>query len=148
MNFSWIIPGKLAGSMGPVTDSELLYLKGKGVGAIVRLEQQTISGEVAGLADMAEFVPDFQATSIGQVERIIGFIDEHLKMNVPVVVSCRAGQGRTGMVLACYLVKTGFSAEDALQYVRRLRAGSAESPFQQAFVYQYQGWLRDNQREC
>ena len=59
MNFSWVIPDKLAGCMGPVLREELLYLKGKGVRTIVRLEERTISGEAAGLVDMAEYVPVF-----------------------------------------------------------------------------------------
>lgn len=139
-----MIPGKLAGSMGPVLDEELLYLKEQGIGAIVRMEQRTISGEPAGLADMAEFVPDFQATSLDQAQRILNFIDEQIKKDIPVVVSCKAGVGRTGTMLACHLVRTGYRAEDALRYIRRLRPGSVESPHQQDFVYTYERWLRDN----
>ena len=142
MNFGWVIPGKLAGSMGPVYEEELLYLKGKGAKAIVRLEQHTISGETADLVDMAEYVPDFQPPTISQTNRIIDFIQEQIEDDVPVVVSCKAGVGRTGTVLACYLVYTGYSARDALERVRSLRPGSVESPFQQDFVYTYEERLR------
>ena len=148
MNFSWVIPGKLAGSMGPVLDEELAYLKEQGIGAIVRMEQRTISGERIGLVDMAEFVPDFQATSLDQAERILDFIDEQIKKDIPVVVSCKAGVGRTGTMLACHLVRTGYGAEDALRYVRRLRPGSVESPHQQEFVYAYELWLRDKAEDA
>ena len=137
MNFSWVIPDKLAGSQGPVYEEELLYLKGKGVRAIVRLEQRTISGEGVGLVDMAEYVPDFHAPTVSQVKRIVAFIHQQVEHDVPVVVSCKAGLGRTGTVLACYLIYTGSSARDALERVRSLRPGSVESPFQQDFVYTY-----------
>ena len=137
MNFSWVIPGELAGSMGPLLEEELHYLKEKGIGALVRLEQRTISGEGAGLVDLAEYVPDFQATTMDQIDRIIAFISEQIEKDTPVVVSCKAGLGRTGTVLTCYLVHTGYSARDALERVRSLRPGSVQSPFQQDFVYRY-----------
>ena len=138
MNFSWVIPDKLAGSKGPVHREELLYLKEKGVGAIVRLALRTLSGEAAGLVDMAEYVPDYQAPNLDQFDRIIAFIDEQIEEGVPVVVSCQAGLGRTGTVLACYLVHKGHSAGDALEDLRGLRPGSVESPSQRDFVYWYE----------
>ena len=142
MNFSWVIPGKLAGSMGPVLKEELAYLKGRGVGAIVRLEQHTISGDESGLADLAEYVPDTLAPTMGQIDRIIAFIQEQIENGVPVAVSCRAGLGRTGTVMSCYLVSTGYSAGDALERLRSLRPGSAESPVQGKFIYEYEERLR------
>ena len=142
MNFSWVIPGKLAGSQGPVHEVELLYLKGKGVRAIVRMEHRTISGEGSGLIDMAEFVTDTYPPSDQQIDRIVAFIEQNIENDRPVAVSCMAGLGRTGTVLACYLVYLGYSAGDALEKVRMLRPGSVESPHQQDFVHGYEKRLR------
>ena len=138
MNFSWIIPDQLAGSMGPVLPEDLSYLENKGIKAIVRLEPRTISGEELGLVDMAEYVPDFQAPTVSQIDRIIAFVRHHIGNDAPVAVCCKAGLGRTGTVLACYLVHTGYTARDAIERVRSLRPGSVESPFQQEFVYRYE----------
>lgn len=143
MNFSWVIPGKLAGSQGPVIPEELTYLKGHGIRALVRLEQRTTSGESLGLADLAEFVPDMHAPTNGQIDRIIAYMDRHIEAGSAVAVSCRAGYGRTGTVLACYLVHTGYSAGDALKQVRELRPGSVEAPVQQEFVHGYEKRLRN-----
>ena len=142
MNFGWVIAGKLAGCMGPVLSDEVLYLKRLGVGAIVRLERNTISGASAGLADMAEYVPNMHAPSIDQLDRILAFIDQQIEKDLAVAVSCQAGLGRTGTVLACYLVHAGSNAEEALERVRRLRPGSVESPPQQDFVYSYEARLK------
>ena len=145
MNFSWVIPYKLAGSMGPVLREELLFLKEKGIRAIVRLERSTTSGGDVGLADLAEYVPDMRPPTISQVDRIIAFIHEHIEKNMSVDVSCKAGMGRTGTVLACYLVYTGYSTRDALERVRMLRPGSVEDPSQQDFVYRYEARIRKPQ---
>ena len=142
MNFSWIIPDKLAGSMGPVIPEELLYLKEQGIGALVRMERNTISGEGAGLNDFAEYVEDTQPPTFSQVDRIIAFIQEQIDGEAPVAVSCKAGVGRAGTVLACYLVHTGYSATDAVAHVRGVRPGSVENPIQLSFVYSYQDRLR------
>ena len=143
LNFSWVIPDKLAGSMGPVLTEELVFLKSNGVRAIVRMEQDTISGEGAGLVDLAEYVPDFNAPTLGQTERILAFIRGQIDSGAPVVVSCKAGVGRIGTVPACYLVHGGESATDAIQRVRSLRPGSIQSPIQLEFVYRYEQRLRN-----
>ena len=145
MNFSWVIPGKLAGSMGPTCEEDLEYLKNKGVGAIVRMEQRTVSGDAAGLVDMAEFVPDMYPPTFSQIDRMIDFIKDRITSDVPVAVSCRAGMGRTGTVLACYLVCVeGYSAGDAIRHLRALRPGSVESPPQREFVYEYEERLKSS----
>jgi atypical dual specificity phosphatase len=142
MNFSWIIDGKLAGSMGPVNRQQLLHLKDQGVGAVIRMEHRTVSAEEVGLVDMAELVADFAPPTLDQIDRMIAFIDSQIAASTPVAVSCQAGVGRTGTVLACYLVHTGYDADDAIAEVRRLRPRSVEAPGQVEAVYQYQERLR------
>ena len=143
MNFSWVIPDKLAGSMGPVHEEELVYLKDQGIGAIVRMEPRTISGDGVGMADLGEYVPDMHPPTFPQVDRMIDFIQNQIANEVPVAVSCRAGMGRTGTVLACYLVYIGCNnARDAIEHLRTLRPGSLESPSQQDFVYRYEERLK------
>lgn len=145
MNFGWVIPDVLAGSMGPLLAEELEYLKGRGVKAIVRMERQTISGEAGGLVDLDEFVPDFSPPSSEQMDRIIEFIDRQTEQGSPVAASCRAGVGRTGTVLACYLIHRGHTAKDVLEKVRHLKPGSVESPLQREFVFGYEGRARQSQ---
>lgn len=55
-----------------------------------------------------------------------------------VAVHCALGFGRTGTMLACYLVKErGLTAGDAIAEIRRLRPGSIETYEQEKAVFQF-----------
>jgi len=148
LSFSWTIDGELGGSRGPRSKSDLVALRRQGVGALVRLvephESRVTTKEIheVGLEDYNEPVPDFNAPTQTQIDRIIQYIDSHLEAGVPVGVSCNAGIGRSGVILACYLVHKGLTAKDAFELVRRKRGRGPEIPEQIAAVETY--WLRVN----
>ena len=141
MNFGWVLDNELAGSQGPVSMQDLFFLYQQGVRAVIRMEERTIPADTGGHVDIVDlYVPvtDFTAPAQEQIDRMIEFIDEQTERNHrPVVVSCYAGIGRTGTVLACYLVKRGSGTADAIDEVRRLRPGSIQTPEQEAAVYEY-----------
>lgn len=57
----------------------------------------------------------------------------------PVAVHCRAGYGRTGTMLACYLVAVeGYSAVDAIAETRRRRSWSIETEQQEQAVFDFE----------
>ncbi len=141
MNFGWVLENELAGSQGPVSMQDLFFLHQQGVRAVIRMEERTIPADTGGHLDILDmYVPvrDFTPPDQDQIDRMIEFIDEQLVQNSrPVVVSCYAGIGRTGTVLACYLVKRGADPADAINEVRRLRPGSVQTPEQEAAVHEY-----------
>ena len=52
-------------------------------------------------------------------------------------VHCKAGLGRTGVLICCYMIKHyGFTAEEAIGYIRVCRPGSVIGP-QQTFLLQH-----------
>jgi len=148
LNFSWVIDRKLGGSRAPRSKSDLISLRELGVGALVRLvephESEVTAEEVHefGLEDYNEPVRDFGAPTQDQIDKIVGYIDAHLGDGVPVGVSCNAGFGRSGVILACYLVRKALTAGEALELVRRRRGRGPEVPKQIAAVETY--WLRVN----
>ena len=54
-----------------------------------------------------------------------------------VVVHCKGGLGRSGLVVASGLTTLGYSAEASLAIVRQTRPGSVETQKQEAFVAQF-----------
>lgn len=148
LNFTWVIHGKLGGSTGPRSRSDLISLKSRGIGALVRLVEPNESRVTihdiheVGLEDYNEPVPDFHAPNREQINKIIAYIDSRLEIGVPVGVSCNAGIGRSGVILACYLVFKGLDAREALSLVREKRGRGPEVPEQIVAVEDY--WLRVN----
>ncbi len=61
------------------------------------------------------------------MERIVAVLRDWLRRGRRVYVHCRAGIGRTGMVVACHLVRGGLDGEAALRELNRLWRASPRS---------------------
>jgi protein-tyrosine phosphatase len=59
-----------------------------------------------------------------------------------VVVHCRGGLGRAGLVAALLLVETGVRPEEAIRAVRKVRPGAIETPEQERYVRDYTPSMR------
>jgi atypical dual specificity phosphatase len=142
LNFSWVIEGKLAGHRAP-SEPDLPWLKQQGILALVRMAEKqdtrVASTQVAqlGLWDCHEPVQDFAPPNRGQIDNMIDFIKGSLAAGRPVGVSCGVGLGRTGTILACYLVSIGIDPDSAVQTVRSKRPGSVETKEQEEAVRAY-----------
>lgn len=148
LNFGWIIHGLLAAAQGPTSRRDLIYLGLQNIRSIVRMQEGTISGEANDLVDLFEPVADGAAPSLEQIERMVWFMQREIRTwEHPVVVTCRAGLGRTGTILACYMVFAGYKPDKAVSHIRELRPGSIETGEQEAAVYQYDEMLKDRERE-
>jgi protein-tyrosine phosphatase len=72
--------------------------------------------------------------SIEGVGDLVPKILAHLRSGATVVVHCRGGLGRTGLIAACCLTAVGFDAEQAIAMVRAARPGTIENSRQEDFV--------------
>lgn len=148
LNFSWILEDSLAAAQGPTTRRDLIFLQLQDIRAIVRMEENTISGEALEMVDLYEPVPDYTAPSMEQIHRMVTFIEAEIETwEHPVVVTCQAGLGRTGTVLASYLVYVGYKPEDAIKLIRNLRPGSIQTADQEDSIKRYHEYLQDRERE-
>lgn len=152
MNFSWVEQNRIAGCRGPRSDKDLGFLVSMGIQALVRLAHEEETGicaadvESHGIEDCYEPVPDLTAPSQHQIDRLIAFVHNVIEHGKPVAVSCGAGYGRTGTVLACYLVAAGHSAKHAIQQLFAVRSCSREIltvPGQKEAVLEFARRLRE-----
>jgi atypical dual specificity phosphatase len=72
-----------------------------------------------------------------QLDVGVAAIRDALSQGTRVAVHCAAGLGRTGTLLAAYLVSQGCAPDDAIAQVRAARPGSVETAQQEAAIHQY-----------
>merc|ERR1711994_959125 len=77
-------------------------------------------------------VVEFTAPSLTQVEEFVKIVEQAQINKEKVVVHCHWGRGRTGTMLACYLVKhQNMSPAEAIRFVRKCRPYSIETEEQE-----------------
>lgn len=128
-NFGWF-NGQIAASGRPVSRSQLEYVASQGINAIVSLTEDPIPAELLeGLGLEYHHVPvrNHAMPDAETLERAVRLLENLTSSGKRVLVHCAAGQGRTGTVLAAYLMVTeGLPPEEAIARVRSVRPGSVE----------------------
>lgn len=143
-NFSWLIDGTLAGSGMPTSFEEITWIRRQGVKSIVTMTEEGLPDSwVNELEYLHVPTEDMTAPDIDKIDAAVEFIRERIQNKEPVVVHCAAGIGRTGTILASYLIKyEKMSAKDAIQKVRDERPGSIQSQSQETAVSVYERYLK------
>lgn len=157
-SFYWLMEGALAGCGRPgmsgagratpgergdrgdaeaatqALDDDLAWLRGRGIGAVLSLTETPLTAGALtrhGLEGLHLPVDDLTAPTPEQLDRALGFIDRQRARGRAVAVHCLVGQGRTGTVLAAYLIRGGLSPEQALCELRTICPGAVGSPEQE-----------------
>ena len=144
-NFSWIIEEKLAGSAIPTSKEEIDWVKQEGVKSIVTIREEPLEDEwIKDINYLHVNSNDMGVPEFNDLVFAIDFIRRRIEENKPVMVHCLAGLGRTGTLLACYLIKyENMSADDAVQKVREERPGSIQSFSQEEIIHKFQIFVRE-----
>lgn len=140
-NFSWLFENKLAAMAYPESEDAFTLLYEIGIRAILTLSELSHPYETpAKIGMLTRHIPvlDFTAPTLQQVKDAVAMISSCLNRHMPVAVHCIAGLGRTGTILACYLVATGMPANNAIIVIREWRPGSIETSEQEAVIYEYE----------
>lgn len=87
--------------------------------------------------------PDMTAPDHDIVLRSVQVMDYHIRGGGKVLVHCHAGLGRTGLMIACFLIYSSrMSAPDAVSLLRTKRPGAVQTSRQVEFVVEFEHHLR------
>lgn len=135
----WATPEVAVGAM-PCKPEHLEMLKRDGVRGVLNL-----CAEFCDLADIEResgfavhflAIDDMDAPDPAALELALDWLDNLLAAGGKAFIHCRFGMGRTGTVLACWLLRTGLSPEACGQAVAGFRA-TPQSAAQRRFVKDY-----------
>jgi len=143
-HFSWIIENTLAAMPFPSTEDAYVMLQQLGIKVILNLTEflddtplLSVFNEyripIASFKEWGHNPPTLQ-----QMHQAVSIIQVSLKSNRPVLVHCMHGLGRTGTIIAGYLITCGFPAQEAIDYIRKLRPGSVETEEQEEVIHEYE----------
>ena len=137
---TWIEPGCLAACAYPRQPAALAELRKQGVRLLINLHEQAHAPALLaryGLTEVHLPVPDFTPPQPAQLDVGVAAIEQGIAAGHGVAVHCGGGLGRTGTLLACYLVRRGLAPGAAMARVRHLRPGAIETREQERAVEAY-----------
>ncbi|NP_001084450.1 cell division cycle 14A L homeolog [Xenopus laevis] len=166
-DFNWIVPGKFLAFSGPHPKSKIEngyplhapeayfpYFRKHNIRAVIRLNKKIYDAKRftdAGFDHYDLFFVDGSTPSDGIVRRFLNLCEN---TDGAIAVHCKAGLGRTGTLIACYIMKHyRFTHSETIAWIRTCRPGSIIGP-QQHFLEEKQTWLwlqgdlhRSNQKQ-
>lgn len=139
-NFSFI-DQQVAGSSLISSEEEVDWLAANGITVVISLVEPGLDVRrrlaELGVEHLLFPVEEFEAPPIEVLARIVDIIRERVDAGRRVLVHCLAGCGRTGTVLASYLISKGMTPEEALSHLNSRRPCSIESQAQYNALWHY-----------
>jgi len=139
LNFGWIVDGRVGGMARPRAE-DAPWLLERGVTALVSLTERP-PAPMEGLEVRDLPVPDMESPTLEQLRTAVDYMQDVVARGGTVVAHCGAGMGRTGTILAAFLVGQGLSPDEAIRAVRDRRPGSIETPGQEQVVFRFAEFL-------
>ena len=148
-NFSWVIEKQLAGSGMPVNLPQLSWIANNGIKCIITIRESPLpTSWLAKISHKLDYmhlkVDDFCAPSLESLESTVRYMGQQINEQKPVLVHCAAGKGRTGTILAAYIMKQepSLSFLEAINKIRVLRPGSIQSEEQISALKDFEKHLK------
>lgn len=150
-DLNWIVPGKFLAFAGPYGESKnfggwrtltpedyVSYFKEHNITSVVRLNKKMYDGQRFmdhGINHHDLYFPDGTCPTDKILERFLEIAETEPGA---LAVHCKAGLGRTGVLICCYMMKHhGFTAEEAMGWIRVARPGSVLGPQQHYLLHKY-----------
>ncbi len=144
--FSWVHRDKLAGMADPRSVPGMSLndvfdrLVEMNVRVIVSLTEHPLPEDIAELSgiDCVHMpIADMHAPTQDMLRIFLEIVRQTNAADRGVAVHCRAGLGRTGTMLAAYLISQGHTVTDAIALLRKVRPGSVETASQYETLMTY-----------
>lgn len=159
-DISWIIPEKSPSKPGLAMmpfaqgSNQIKYLfEYRNVGLVVNLTHTDYDFDPKAKLDEKQsgkikFLKlnfnDGDVPSVEQVEEYIKAVEETLKSGRSVVTHCLMGLNRSGVMVACYLMKAkNWSFSETVKYIQNRRNGALSDERQYEFIRNYEKKLHD-----
>lgn len=144
--FRWVVPGMLAGTPQPGVvapiDHDLILLDRVGVTHLITLTETDMDQAALQRHHLKNThlpIFDRKAPSTSQMHMLLVRMQRLMDAGEVLAVHCKAGLGRTGLVLAAWMVRDGgLSAEAAIERLRKVNPGFIQSDEQHDFLHAYE----------
>eukprot|EP00002_Diphylleia_rotans_P019911 TRINITY_DN3850_c0_g1_i3.p1 TRINITY_DN3850_c0_g1~~TRINITY_DN3850_c0_g1_i3.p1 ORF type:complete len:477 (-),score=53.02 TRINITY_DN3850_c0_g1_i3:601-2031(-) len=153
-DMNWIIPGKFLAFSGPhatsiidngirtlTPDYYVPHFRRMGIAAVIRLNKKIYDRRKftdAGIKHHELYFTDGSSPSELILKKFLEIVESEPGA---IAVHCKAGLGRTGTLIACYMMKHyRFTASEAIAWIRICRPGSVIGP-QQHYLMDMQAKL-------
>ncbi len=136
---SWITK-EIAVGAAPSSNAALNTIKRSGVEVILNLCVEC--GNLHEVERAAGFivywlpVSDAYTPELDELDDALEWLNGHVQSGKRALVHCRFGVGRSGSIIAAYLLKRGFSLEHVLETMKHTPA-TPTSPNQRKLIFEY-----------
>jgi len=155
-DFNWIIPKKFIAMCSPTAVSHRTgttithtpeyyfpYFREHGVSTIIRLNIPEYDSKVftkAGFGHHDMYFVDGTVPPVPIVDKFLQVVETAPRV---IAVHCKQGLGRTGSLIACYIMKHyDFTAAESIAFLRIQRPGSVVGP-QQHFLHRMEPIMKN-----
>ena len=127
--FTWIVKNKIAVSWWP--DIKLLQkYKSEGIKVIINCSEFDNHQDVPEEFEFFHInIPDYGTPTDSQLERFLEITSKFNAKEIPIVVHCVAGCGRTGIMIVAWAAYNGYIPHriDPVKWIRKLRSCCLET---------------------